>query len=50
MIGLSEKPRRGLVAQTPCGHDWRYYEDPDHEYTGYLERCSKCRAITQVPR
>jgi hypothetical protein len=35
-----------------CDHDWQYYEDPDPmvQYTGYLERCKHCGAISQIPQ
>jgi hypothetical protein len=32
------------------GHDWRYFEDAEHDYTGYLERCERCGEIVQVPQ
>ena len=45
---------RGLLAQLHCrlyGHDWRFYDPQDGiEFTGYLERCSRCGEIVQVPQ
>jgi hypothetical protein len=38
------------IKEMDCDHDYEYWEDPDHEYTGYLERCTKCGDIIQIPQ
>lgn len=33
------------------GHDWHYdAEESAGPWTGYIERCSKCGALCQVPQ
>lgn len=36
----------------PCDHDWRYDEEETNagRWTGYIESCSKCGALSQVPQ
>lgn len=34
-----------------CDHDWQYdHEESQVPYSGYIERCSKCGALSQVPQ
>ncbi len=44
-----ESPNARARLPVPCDHDWRYFEDEENTYTGYLERCSKCGDIMQIP-
>ncbi len=45
--------RRKLAAHfvtRRCDHDWQYdHEESQGPWTGYMERCSKCGALSQVP-
>jgi hypothetical protein len=34
-----------------CDHDWQYDEaESEGPWTGYIERCSKCGALQQIPQ
>lgn len=41
---------RHRLRERRCDHDWQYdHEESQGPWTGYIESCTKCGAICQVP-